>query len=163
MYDSLTHRQSELEMVVNTCAAFATKNKKRIFKVVPSSTRSAKGVTTSAPREAGRTRTTTSQSFQSPRPAVQMFTLRRFRQSRALPLVQIHLDTVLSLVEIMVLQHLLSYTLKTQLKAPKGPFFLRDSPTTLIPPHYRLFLCLCLPLYHGVFTSNSNLDCTTLI
>ena len=139
------------------------KNKKRIFKVVPSSTRSVKGVTTSAPREAGRTRTTTSQSSQSPRPAVQMFILRRFRQSGALSLVQIHRDTVLSLVEIMVLKRQLSYTLKTQLKAPKGPYMLRDSPTTLIPPHYRLFVCLCLPLYHGVFTSNSNLDCTTLI
>ena len=38
-------------------------------------------------------------------------------------MVQIHRDTALSLVEIRVLVRQLSYTIKTQLKAPKVPYF----------------------------------------
>ena len=45
------------------------------------------------------------------------------RQDGALSLVQIHRDTALSLVEIRVLLCQLSYTIKTQLKAPKVPYF----------------------------------------
>ena len=41
-------------------------------------------------------------------------------QSGDLSLVQIQRDTVLSLVEIMMLLRQLSFTIKTQLKAPKA-------------------------------------------
>ena len=43
-------------------------------------------------------------------------------QSGDLSLVQISRDTVLSLVEIMMLLCQLSYAIKTQLKAPKAPY-----------------------------------------
>ena len=43
-------------------------------------------------------------------------------QSGALSLVQIFRDTVLSLLEIMMLLHQLSYAIKTQLKTPTRAF-----------------------------------------
>ena len=55
-------------------------------------------------------------------------------QSGALSLVQICPDTGLSLVEIIVVLRQLSYAIKTQLKAPKAPY-------------YRCISCLSLCLY----------------
>ena len=44
------------------------------------------------------------------------------RQAGPLALVQRHRDTVLSLVEIMVLLRQLSYAIRTQFKASKAPY-----------------------------------------
>ena len=51
-----------------------------------------------------------------------IFAVDNFLQSWALSLLEIHWDTVLWLVEIMVLLRQLSYAMKNQLKAPKAPY-----------------------------------------
>ena len=52
-------------------------------------------------------------------------------QSGDLSLVRIQRDNALSLAEIMSLPRQLSYTIKTQLKAPKGPYLWHFLPLSL--------------------------------